>query len=90
MAHFRGLNHQIARLFLLAFCVSLLTTVSLSFAPCPLLARTSHIVQGPGDMGGALESKPDQWGAPEGSIFPATQRPAGVVETRRRSARRYC
>ncbi len=70
MAIFRGLTHQIARLLILAFCVSLVVMISLSFIPQPALARTSHIAQDLGDFGGGLESKPDQWGAPDRQLFP--------------------
>jgi hypothetical protein len=72
MAKLRGLTHQIARLLLLAFCVSLLATISLSITPDPALARTSHIVQGPGDMGGGLEAKPDDWTAPTRQVLPVS------------------
>jgi hypothetical protein len=81
MAKSRGLTHQIARLLLLAFCVSLLIAISSSFIPQPALARTSHIVQGPGDLGGALESKPDQWGAPERQLLPMLHQSPGMIDS---------
>ena len=59
MAEFRGLTHQIARVLLLALCMSLFAATLSLFNPDPALARPGHIAASAGDLGGALEAKPD-------------------------------
>ncbi len=84
MAEFRGLTHQIARVLLLALCMSLFAATLSLFNPDPALARPGHIAASAGDLGGALESKPDQWGAPDQTLVPLTltaARPLSSPET---------
>jgi len=74
MAKFRGLSHQIARTLLLALCISWFAAITPTpLAPSPAFAKSAHVSGGPGDIGGSLESKPDQWGAPDNHIIPHTR-----------------